>query len=139
MRSAPPTQESAVIYAFDPESRKVVATLTPAKGADHATVLGCADDGTVVAASGGEVVMIDGATREIVHRGGWPVVPAAMRRGADGYPYFLADGYLWRWSITDNSVAPVASTEKCTFLTEPSRGLWLFADTTSVYRLRPAR
>ena len=83
--------------------------------------------------------MIDGATREIVHRGAWPVVPTTMRRGADGHQYFLADGYLWRWSIIENAVASVASTEKCTFLTEPSPGLWLFADTTSVYRLRPSR
>ena len=136
MRSAPPTQESAVVYAFDPKARKVVATLTPTTGADHATVLGCADDGTVVAASGGEVVIIDGATREIVHRRGWPVVPTGMRRGADGHQYFLADGCLWRWSVTEDAVAPVAATEKCSFLTEPSPGVWLFADTTSVYRLR---
>ena len=119
MRSAPPTQESAVVYAFDPESRKVVATLTPTKGADHLTILGCADDGTVVARSGDGIVMIDGATREIAHRGGWPVEPAAMRRGADGHQYFLADGHLWRWSITDDAVVPIVPLTNAPFSPSP--------------------
>ena len=139
MRSAPPTQDSAAIYAFDPESRNVVATLFPTKGADHATVLGCSDDGTVVASvAGSGVITVDGATREVAHRGDWPLAPGPMRRGADANLYFLSGEHLWRWTTSDNAIAPVAATGGCTMLTEPSPGLWLLADATSVYRVRLA-
>jgi DNA-binding beta-propeller fold protein YncE len=139
MRSAPPTQESAVVFAFDPQTRRVVATLTPAKGGDHATVLGCTDEGTVVAATGDGILMIDGESRQVTHRGGWPVMPGRIRRGSDGHQYFLADGHLWQWSSAAKTLTPVAVTGGCTMFSEPSPGLWLLADATSVYRVRTGK
>jgi hypothetical protein len=116
-----------------------VATLFPAKGADHATVLGCTDEGTVVASvAGGGIVMIDGTTRETAHRGEWPIAPGPMRRGADGNLYFLSGERFWRWTPAQNEIAPVATPGACTMLTEPSPGVWLLADATSVYRVRLA-
>ena len=42
MRSHPPTQPDSLIYAFDPKSRRVVATVTPWRGADVTNVVGVA-------------------------------------------------------------------------------------------------
>jgi hypothetical protein len=138
MRSAPPTQKTAVVFAFDLIKRERVAVLTPWEAVDDVAVLGCTDDGVVVATAHGEVVMIDAATRGVAHRGSWPVAPTRMRRGRDGHLYFLGDGVLWRWitAAGENTIAAAARTGHCSMFTEASPGLWILADATSVYRVR---
>jgi hypothetical protein len=59
-----------------------------------------------------------------------------MHRGSDGRLYFLAGGLLYRWDVDVNALTPVARAPGCTFLTEPSPGLWMLADSMSVYRVR---
>jgi hypothetical protein len=62
--------------------------------------------------------------------------PRAMKRGADGKQYLLSDGVLYRWDEGPNALTAVARAPGCVYFTEPSPGLWLFADKTSVYRVR---
>ena len=138
MRSAPPTQKAAVVFAFDPQRRERVATVAPWEAVDAVALLGCTDDGVVVATANGEVVMIDGARREVASRGAWPVAPTRMRRGADGRLYFLAGGHLWRWSVSDNTLTAVANTGGCSMLSEFAPRQWALADAVSVYRVRLA-
>jgi hypothetical protein len=138
-RSVSPTQPSAVLLAFDPVARKVVATLAPFPGADELTIAGCTDDGAIVVTSGGgAVAVIDGGSREIVFKGAWPVVPQnRIRRGADRQLYLLSSGTLLRWDVARNVMTAVGQAPaSCRFFTESSPGLWLLADATSVYRLR---
>jgi hypothetical protein len=139
MRSAPPTQKTAAVFAFDPATRARVALLTPWDATDHAAVLGCTDDGVVVATANGEVVMIDGGTRQVAHRGAWPVAPTRMRRGRDGHLYFVGGERLWRWNVSENTLAAVAVTGGATMLSEASLGRWVVADATSVYRVEVAK
>lgn len=137
MRSHPPTQESSLIYAFDPEARQVVATLTPWPGADVTTVLGVSENGILVATNGIEIALIDTASREILYRGRFPLSrPSKVRRGSDGNCYCLAEGTLCRWDLQRNILIPVATSPGCIFLTEPSPGTWLLANAASIYRVR---
>lgn len=137
MHSVPPTQPTAVIYAFDPAKRKVAATIAPWKSVDVTSVIGCTDDGTLLAYAGGEIATIDGLTRRIIHQGAWPVMPSRkMQRGSDSRHYFLAGGTVYRWDAAPNTLTPIATAPGCTFLTEPSPGLWLLAGSASVYRVR---
>jgi hypothetical protein len=138
MRSSPPTQPSAVVFAFDAKTRKVVATVTPWPGADEVRVAGCTDDGMVIATWGGAVAVIDGASREVLFNGAWPVIPQnGIRHGADGQLYLLSGGTLLRWDVKRNVMTAVGQAPgACRFFTEPSPGVWLMADATSVYRLR---
>jgi len=136
MRSTPPTRPVAVVYAFDPQSRKVVATVTPWKSTDAINVLGCPHDGTIVAANGAALMAIDTMTRTFKPIT-FPNSPAsAIRRGSDGDGYFIAADRLYRWRWSDDSFTPVASAPGCTMLTEASPGVWLLADATSVYRVK---
>jgi hypothetical protein len=137
MRSHPPTQESSLIYAFDPASRQVVATLTPWPGVDVTTVLGVSANGVLVAASGSEIALIDTATREILYQGPSPIgVPSKVRRGSDNLCYCLSGGTLYRWDLAQNVLTPVATSPGCVFLTEPAPGTWVLANGASVYRVR---
>jgi streptogramin lyase len=137
MRSHPPTQESSLIYAFDPDARQVVATLIPWPGADVTTVLGVSKEGILVATEGTEIALIDTARREILYRGRFPLpIPGKVRRGSDGHCYCLAGGTLYRWDLPRNTLTPVAASPGCVFLTEPSPGTWLLANAASIYRVR---
>ncbi len=138
MRSHPPTQASSILYAFDPRSRRVVEKLTPWPGADVTSVLGISAEGVLVAASGGEIALIDTATRQILYRGASPIgVPPKLRLASDGASYCLAKGMLYRWDLRKNLLTPVAEAPGCSMLTEASPGIWLLGDRTSVYRVKP--
>jgi len=137
MRSHPPTQDSSLIYAFDPASRQVVATLTPWPGADVTSVLGVSANGVLIAASGQEIALIDAATREILSQGPSPLgLPNKVLRGSDGFCYCLSNGTLYRWDLTQNLLTPMATSPGCVFLTEPAPGVWVMANSASVYRVR---
>lgn len=137
MRSCPPTQESSLIYAFDPAWREVVATLTPWPGADVTGVLGVSSEGVLIATSGAEIALVDTATGEVLYRGPSPVgVPGRVLWGEDGHGYCLANGMLYRWDLATNTLTPVAQTPGCIYLTQPRPGLWVVGNSTSVYRVR---
>jgi len=138
MRSHPPTQPSSLIYAFDPDTRKVVATLTPWPGSDVTSVLGVSREGILVASSGPEVALIDTTSRKVLFKGqvGSDIAPGALRRGADGASYFLSGGTLYRWDLHRNEIVPRAHSPGCTMLAEAEPGLWVLANATSVYRVR---
>ena len=137
MRSHPPTRESSLIYAFDPKSRRVVARLVPWPGSDETIVHGVAANGILVASSGGQIALVHTGTREILYQGESPVgIGGRVSLGSDGLCYCLASGRLYRWNPADNQLAPVAQSGNCRFFTEPSPGLWLMADSRSVYRVR---
>ncbi|MCC6442868.1 MAG: hypothetical protein IT210_05350 [Armatimonadetes bacterium] len=137
MRSHPPTQESALIYAFDPATRQVAATLTPWPGADAVSVLGLSDGGILIASSAGEIALIDTDTRAVLYQGASPVgVPGKVRQGSDGFSYCLAGGRLLRWDLSRNALTPVAEAPGCYYLTETSPGTWVMADSVSVYRVK---
>lgn len=136
MRSCPPTQESSLIYAFDPAQRQVVATLTLWPGADVTGVLGVSPQGVLIATSGAEIALVDTATREVLFQGPSPVgVPGRVLWGEDGHGYCLANGTLYRWDLVANILTPVAQTPGCTHLTQPRPGLWIVGNSTSVYRV----
>jgi len=136
MRSHPPTRDSSLLYAFDPNERKVVATVTPWPGADVTDVKGVAD-GVLVAASEKEIALIDTATREMLYKGTFPVgIPRRVITGSDGAAYCLSGGTLYRWDLPKNTLTAVARSPGCTFLTEPAPGVWCAADNRSVYRIR---
>ncbi len=137
MRSHPPTQPSAVLYAFDPTTRQLAATLTPWPGADVVSVLGVSGNGVLVATNGQEVALIDTRQRAILYQGALPIgVPGKVRRGSDGAGYTLAGGTLYRWDFTQNTLTPVATTPGCVYLTEVSPNVWAVANTASVYCVR---
>ena len=137
MRSHPPTQDSALIYAFDPTIWAVVATLELWPGADTTNFLGVSAAGVVIAQQGDEIALIDGATRQVLYQGKLPIgMPRKVVQGSDGNYYCLADGTFYRWDIPANSLTPVASAPGCLFLTEPSPATWLLADQRSIYRLQ---
>ena len=137
MRSHPPTQESALVYAFDPVTRELAHSLALWPGSDVTMVHGVGDGGVLLASSGNEVALVDTRTREVLYRGALPIaVPGMLRRGSDGRSYCLSGGTLYRWDFSAGCITPVAKTDNCTHLTEPSPGLWLLANSTSVYRLR---
>ena len=136
MRSHPPTQESSLVYAFDPSSRQVVRTLTPWPGADETSVLGVSQEGVLVASSGAEVALIDTETADILYRGPLPVgVPRRIRRAADGRSYCLSGGLLNNWDFARNTLTPVAQAPGCVFLSEVRPSVWALGDSTSVYRV----
>lgn len=133
MRSHPPTQESSLIYAFDPATRKVAATLTPWPGSDETAVLGMGP-GVLVAACGSEIALIDTRTREVLYKGESPIgVPSRLRLGSDGLSYCLAGGTLYRWDLPKNLLTPLVSTPECSMLTESAPRRWVLANATSVY------
>jgi len=137
MRSHPPTQDSSLIYAFDPETREVVETLTAWEGSDVTSVHGVLPSGVLVASSGDEVALVDTRARDVLYLGPSPIgVPGRIRLGADGWPYCLSGGTLYRWDWRQNRLTPLARTEDCVHLTESSPGLWLLANARSVFRLR---
>lgn len=134
MRSHPPTQPSALIYAFDPAARKVVTTLTPWPGANVVSVLGVSTNGILVASSGKEIALIDTASCAVLYQGPMPTgIPALLRRGADGLLYYLSGGTLHRWDLARNEITPVAASPGCYHLAEPTPGTWLLANATTVY------
>lgn len=136
-RSHPPTRESSVVYAFDPESRAVAATLTVWPGSDETKVLGAGGSGVLVAAAAGEVALIHAPTREILFKGKPPMgIPRKVRRGADGLGYCLCDGLLCRWNLERNALTPVAAAAGCEWLTEAKPGLWLMSDGAAIWRAR---
>lgn len=137
MRSCPPTQESSLIYAFDPGRREVVATQVLWPGSDVTGVLGVSPQGILIATSGTEIALVDTATREVLYQGASPVgVPSRVLWGEDGRGYCLADGTLYRWDLAANALTAVAETPGCTYLTQPRPGLWVVGSSTSVYRIR---
>lgn len=145
MRSHPPTQESALIYAFDPETQRVETTLTPWPGADVVSVHGVSHNGVLLASCEGEIALIHAARREILYKGPFSLgVPGSigaavqgdLRRGSDGLSYVLLGGNLYAWDFQTNVLRLIARTEGCRTLTEPSPGTWLLANGPSVFRLR---
>jgi hypothetical protein len=136
MRSVAPTQPSALVFAFDPQSRIVARKLVPWEAADQVHVLGATGDGVIVAAMGDQIALIGTASGEIRFTGRFPVPVVKLRHGADGALYVLGAGEMYRWSRAHNTLTPVARTGACTMLTEASPGLWVLADAVSVYRLR---
>ena len=139
MKSAPPTQPSALLYAFDPGSREVVHTMTPWAGADVVNVHGVTKNGVLLASHGNEVACIDTRTREVLYQGAWPAsLGRDWRLGMDGYTYGLSQGVLYRWDSDVNTLEAVGVSVGATMLTESEPGVWMLADATSVYRLRLA-
>jgi len=135
MKSAPPTQDSALIYAFDPEKREVVHTMTPWPGADLVNVHGVTKSGVLLASQGSEVACIDTRSREVLYQGSWPVgVARDWRLGSDGHTYGLFGGVLYRWNAEANTLTPLAKAVDATMLTESEPGTWILASPTSVYR-----
>lgn len=135
MRSHPPTQASALIYAFDPVARTVAHSLDVWPGADVVTVHGAAPGGVLVASSGNEIALIDAATRVVLYKGASPVgIPAAVRNGQDGSPYWLAQGVLYRWDVPVNVLTPCVTAVDARFATECAPGTWLFGTATAVFR-----
>ena len=141
MRSAPPTQESALIYAFDPEKREVAHRLVPWPGADMVTLHGITKEGVLLATMGEEVACVDTRTREVLYQGKWPAalgngaVPTHLRLGSDGLSYFVRGGTMYRWDCAANSLEPVATAPDANMLTESEPGTWVLASATTVYRL----
>ena len=137
MRSHPPTQETSLVYAFDPDKREVVAQLTPWPDADVTDVLGVLPGGILVISVSGEIALVDTETRQVLFQGKPPFnIPRKIEMGADGNAYCLTGGSLCRWDTPTNTLTPVAQGGGCSFFTEPSPGLWILADSTSVYRVR---
>jgi hypothetical protein len=137
MRSHAPTQESSLIYAFDPRTRKVVVMLTPWRGSDITSVLGVSGNGILVASSAQEIALIDTVTREVLYKGAAPIgVTSRVRMGSDGFCYCLSGGTLYRWDLTRNILTPVATSPSCSMLTESSPGTWVLANRTSIYRVK---
>ncbi|MCC6798155.1 MAG: hypothetical protein IT366_23785 [Candidatus Hydrogenedentes bacterium] len=137
MRSHPPTQPSALIYAFDPVARTVVHWLDVWPGADVVTVHGVTSGGVLVVSSGNEIALIDTATGATLYKGASPVgIPAAVRNGQDGSPYWLAQGVLYRWEVPGNVLTPCVAAVDARFVTESERGTWLFGTATSVLRAK---
>lgn len=142
MRSAPPTQESALIYAFDPEKREVVHRIVPWAGADMVTIHGITREGILLATDGARVACIDTRTRAVLFQGAWPAalgngaVPTQLRRGSDGLSYFVRGGTLYRWNGGENTIEPVATAPDANLLTLSGGDTWILASATTVYRLR---
>jgi outer membrane protein assembly factor BamB len=137
MRSHAPTQDSSLIYAFDPAAGKVVHTLTPWPGSDVTNVVGVGPGGILMASCQSELALIDTATREVLYQGASPIaLPARLCRGADGEAYCLSGGYLCRWDVARNALVPVAQSGGAVFLTEVRPGLWALADGTTIYRVQ---
>jgi hypothetical protein len=137
MRSHPPTAESSLIYAFDPRTRMVAATLTPWPGSDVTSVLGVSGNGILAASSAQEIALIDTASRQILYKGAAPIgVPNRIRLGSDGFCYGLSGGTLYRWDFMRNTLTPVATSPGCSMLTESSPGTWVLANRTSIYRAK---
>ena len=137
MRSHPPTQESALIYAFDPKTRTVTDRLTLWPGADVVTVHGISADGVLIASCNGELALVDTQRRELLCKG--PVIAnlkGKARRGTDGYLHMLGDGVLYRWDVKINRLTAEASALDCIYLTESSPGTWVFGSSKSLYRIR---
>ncbi len=137
MRSHPPTQDSSLIYAFDPRTREVVGTLMPWPGSDVTSVLGVSANGILVAASGSEIALIATENQEVLYKGTSPIgVPSKTLLASDGFCYCLAGGKLYRWDLEHNVLTPVATSPGCYFLTEPLPGTWLLANSQSIYRVQ---
>lgn len=136
MRSRPPTQESSLIYAFDPEKREVVVSLTPWPGSEATDVRGVLPGGILVASASGEIAFIDTRSREILFRGpaGFPL-PRRIRIGMDGNAYCLSSGILYQWDREENALVPKASAPGCSMLTQSPEDTWVTGDATSVYRV----
>lgn len=137
MRSHPPTQESSLIYCYDPSTRKVVHQIVLWPGSDETTVYGVLPGGIVAAGSGGEVALLESETGEILYQGevGFPF-PSKVRIGMDGAAYGLTGGKLHRWEADSNTWTPVLSAPGVRYFCETSPGVWLFADKTTVFRGR---
>jgi len=136
MRSHPPTQDSSLVYAFDPRTGKVVKTLTLWPGSDITNVLGVGS-GVLVTSSGNQIALIDTGTAKVLYRGSLGVsIPARLRPGSDGAHYCLSGGVMYRWALGDNTLTPVASAPGCTRLAEIAPNRWALADNASVYRVR---
>ena len=101
------------------------------------SIVGCPADGVIVASSAGQVSFIDAITKTSTAPQSFPVsVPSVIRRAADGHACFLADNILYRWSVADAVLTPVAAAPGCSMLAEASPGVWILADATSIYRVR---
>jgi streptogramin lyase len=136
MRSHPPTQASSQIYAFDPQTRRVVDVLTPWPESDITDVLGVCR-GVLLASCDSQIALVDTSTRQVLYRGASTVaIPRRIVVGSDGHGYWLAGGTLYRWELPANRLTPVARCPGCYFLTESSPGTWCVANGASVYRVR---
>lgn len=139
MHSAPPTQPTAVVFQWDPRQHKVLKTLTPWQQADEIDVIGCSDDGVLMATANGELALIDTSSATVLWHGPSPIgTISKVDRGADGEYYCLGNGALYRWQVSQNRLTPIAMTEGCTFLTPYAPGQWALGNRTSVYRFAPA-
>jgi len=134
MRSHPPTQESALIYCFDPETRTVVDRLILWPSADVVTVHGVSKEGVLIASNGGELVLLDTQSKEVLYQGPVPAnLAGTARRGSDGKLYMLGDGVLYQWDIPNNQLTAKTSALDCVYLTESEPGRWVFASSKSLF------
>lgn len=134
--SAPPTQPTAVLAQWSPKTHKVVRTIAPWQPVDETQVLGCSDDGILVAAAVGQIALIDTASAKVLWQGAAPAWPISkIHRGADGNYYLLAGSVLYRWRFDKNTLTPLAITDGCNFLTEYLPGCWALANSASIYRV----
>ncbi|GMV91738.1 MAG: hypothetical protein AMXMBFR82_15160 [Candidatus Hydrogenedentota bacterium] len=136
MRSHPPTQESALIYSFDPESRTVVDRLTLWPGADVVTIHGVSKEGVLVASNSGELALLDTQSKEVLWRGPIPAnLAGTARRGSDGMLYLLGDGVLYQWDMARSLLSAKASVIDGIYLTESAPDLWIIASSKSLFSI----
>jgi len=140
MRSHPPTQPSALIYAYDTEQESTVAVLEPWPGADQIDVIGVSKTGLLVAAMDNELALIDTKQARVLCRGPSPVtfvrhegIPPRLILGSDGNLYGLADDRMYRWDMSDNTLTPIAEVPDGWHLTEYAPHRWLITDAANIY------
>ncbi|MCL4692754.1 MAG: PQQ-binding-like beta-propeller repeat protein [Candidatus Hydrogenedentes bacterium] len=136
MRSHPPTQESALIYSFDPNTRTVVDRLTLWPGADVVTVHGVSKEGVLVASNSGGLALLDTQSKEVLWRGPIPAnLAGTARRGSDGMLYLLGDGVLYQWDMARGLLSAKASVIDGIYLTESAPDLWIIASSKSLFSI----
>jgi hypothetical protein len=139
MRSHPPSQESSLIYAFDPETKKVVLQKILWRGADQTDVTGISESGILVAQASGEIALVDTESGNVLYQGpsGLPApMPKSLERGdEDTVLYGLFGGLLCRWDLEENAITPVGTSPGCHLLQPMSGGEWVLGDEVAVYRL----
>jgi hypothetical protein len=140
MKSAPPTQPSSLIYAFDPKSKKVVRSLTIWPGSDESLILGITAKGLLLAANPAskELAVINTQSAREIFKGPSPfgqALPLKCIRARDGQLYCVFGDRMYRWNLEKFYIEPVAKSPQCIYLTEYAPGKWILADSRSLFKL----